>query len=342
MRTDAIEEVTAMRRDVNDTLVFVRVVQEGSFTAAAHALQIPKTTISRRVLELEKHVGAQLLRRTTRKLSVTEAGAIYYEHCRGIAATLEHAEGEVHKLRDGPRGWLRLTMPYSFGVDWIAPLLPGFRTRYPDVKIEIVASHATLDLVESEIDIALRLGELPDSSLVARRLASFPSGAFASPAYVKRAGLPPSPEQLCDHRTLTLHQARRDVGYVWPMRKGTGKPRGFIVHPRHRRERSIFPASRAAAGRRNFPGDGDEHGARREGAPAGARASRVVGTAAGAERPVVTRAFAVAEGAGVHCLPEGATALPFGRLTRGRLRLIHHCGRVSGRTFAVTNVGSSS
>jgi DNA-binding transcriptional LysR family regulator len=231
MRTDAIEEVTAMRRDVNDTLVFVRVVQEGSFTAAAHALQIPKTTVSRRVLELEKHVGAQLLRRTTRKLSVTEAGAIYYENCRGIAATLEHAEGEVHKLRDGPRGWLRLTMPYSFGVDWIAPLLPGFRARYPDVKIEIVASHATLDLVESEIDIALRLGELPDSSLVARRLASFPSGTFASPAYVKRAGLPQSPEQLCEHRTLTLHQARRDVGYVWPMRKGTGKPRGFLVHP---------------------------------------------------------------------------------------------------------------
>lgn len=230
MCTDAIEEIAAMRRDVNDTLVFVRVVQEGSFTAAAHALQIPKTTVSRRVLELEKHVGAQLLRRTTRKLSLTEAGAIYYEHCRGIAATLEHAEGEVHKLRDGPRGWLRLTMPYSFGVDWIAPLLPGFRARYPDVKIEIVASHATLDLVESEIDIALRLGELPDSSLVARRLASFPSGAFASPAYVKRAGLPhrrsncaTTAHSRCIRRVVTW-------GMCGPCARARASRAGF-VHP---------------------------------------------------------------------------------------------------------------
>jgi len=125
-----------------------------------------------------------LLRRTTRKLSVTEAGAIYYEHCRGIAATLEHAEEEVHKLRDGPRGWLRLTMPYSFGVDWIAPLLPGFRARYPDVKIEIVASHATLDLVESEIDIALRLGyDSPGAfaTMFRKHFGQTPSQFFAEP-----------------------------------------------------------------------------------------------------------------------------------------------------------------
>ena len=220
-----------MARDVNDTLVFVRVVQEGSFTAAAHALQMPKTTVSRRVLELEKYVGAQLLRRTTRKLSLTEAGAIYFEQCRGIGATLEAAEGAVHKLRDGPRGWLRVTMPYSFGVDWFAPLLPGFRSRYPEVRLEILASHATLDLVQDEIDLALRLGELPDSSLVARRLASFPSGTFASPAYLKRAGVPAVPEDLRNHRTLALHQARRDVGYVWPLRKDGGKPRGYLIDP---------------------------------------------------------------------------------------------------------------
>lgn len=220
-----------MARDVNDTLVFVRVVQEGSFTSAAHALQMPKTTVSRRVYELEKYVGAQLLRRTTRKLSLTEAGAIYFEQCRGIPATLEAGELAVHRLRDGPRGWLRVTMPYSFGVEWFAPLLPGFRARYPDVRLEIVASHATLDLVRDEIDVALRLGELPDSSLVARKLASFPSGVFASPTYLKRAGVPEAPEDLRNHQTLTLHQARRDVGYVWPLRKGSGKPRGYLVDP---------------------------------------------------------------------------------------------------------------
>jgi DNA-binding transcriptional LysR family regulator len=220
-----------MARDLNDTLVFVRVVQEGSFTSAARALQIPKTTVSRRVYELEKYMGAQLLRRTTRKLSLTEAGAIYFEQCRSIGSTLEAAEGAVHQLRDGPRGWLRVTMPYSFGVSWFAPLLPGFRANYPDVKLEILASHATLDLVEDEIDIALRLGELPDSSLVARRLASFPSGTFASPAYLRRAGAPETPEALRDHSTLALHQARRDVGYVWPLRKASGKPRGYLIDP---------------------------------------------------------------------------------------------------------------
>ena len=99
-----VEGTLIMARDMNDTLVFVRVVQEGSFTAAARALQIPKTTVSRRVYELEKYMGAQLLRRTTRKLSLTEAGAIYFEQCRSIASTLEAAEGAVHQLRDGPRG----------------------------------------------------------------------------------------------------------------------------------------------------------------------------------------------------------------------------------------------
>ena len=226
-----LETAVPMARDMNDTLVFVRVVQEGSFTAAAHALQMPKTTVSRRVYELEKYVGSQLLRRTTRKLSLTEAGAIYFEQCRGIAGTLEAAESAVHRLRDGPRGWLRVTMPYSFGVDWFAPLLPGFRARYPDVKLEILASHATLDLVQDEIDVALRLGELPDSSLVARRLASFPSGTFVSPLYLKRSGTPEMPESLRDHQTLALHQARRDVGYVWPLRKGSGKHRAYLINP---------------------------------------------------------------------------------------------------------------
>jgi DNA-binding transcriptional LysR family regulator len=226
-----VEGTLIMARDMNDTLVFVRVVQEGSFTAAARALQIPKTTVSRRVYELEKYMGAQLLRRTTRKLSLTEAGAIYFEQCRSIASTLEAAEGAVQQLRDGPRGWLRVTMPYSFGVSWFAPLLPGFRAIYPDVRLEIVASHATLDLVDAEIDIALRLGELPDSSLVARRLASFPSSMFASPAYLRHAGAPETPEALRDHPTLALHQARRDVGYVWPLRRGSGKPRGYLIDP---------------------------------------------------------------------------------------------------------------
>ncbi|RON50150.1 LysR family transcriptional regulator [Pseudomonas frederiksbergensis] len=217
-----------MIRDLNDTLVFVRVVRLGSFTAAAQALQIPKTTVSRRVRELEQAMGVQLLRRTTRQLSLTEAGAVYYEQCKDIAATLEHAELAVHQLRDGPRGWLRVTVPYSFGVSWFAPLVAGFRRAYPEIKLEILASHVPLDLVAQEIDVALRLGALPDSSLVARRLASYATGIYAAPGYIKR---PATPDELIEHRTLVLNQARRDVGYVWPLRKSGAKLRNYLVEP---------------------------------------------------------------------------------------------------------------
>ncbi|WP_392887809.1 LysR substrate-binding domain-containing protein [Pseudomonas migulae] len=220
-----------MIRDLNDTLVFVRVVRLGSFTAAAHALQIPKTTVSRRVRELEQAIGVQLLRRTTRQLSLTEAGAVYFDQCKDIASTLEHAELAVHQLRDGPRGWLRVTVPYSFGVSWFAPLVSGFRQAYPEIKLEILASHVPLDLVADEIDVALRLGALPDSSLIARRLASYATGIYAAPDYLARHGQPTTPEELIEHRALVLHQARRDVGYVWPMRRTGAKFRHYQVEP---------------------------------------------------------------------------------------------------------------
>lgn len=220
-----------MIRDLNDTLVFVCVVRLGSFTAAAHALQIPKTTVSRRVRELEQAIGVQLLRRTTRQLSLTEAGAVYYEQCKSIADTLEHAERAVHQLRDGPRGWLRVTVPFSFGVSWFAPLLAGFRQAYPEIRLEILASHVPLDLVGEEIDVALRLGALPDSSLIARRLASFATGIYVAPEYLARHGAPQTPEELLHRQTLTLHQARRDVGYVWPLRREGGRLRDYRVEP---------------------------------------------------------------------------------------------------------------
>ena len=220
-----------MIRDLNDTLVFVRVVRLGSFTAAAHALQIPKTTVSRRVRELEQAIGVQLLRRTTRQLSLTEAGAVYFDQCKDIATTLEHAELAVHQLRDDPRGWLRVTVPYSFGVSWFSPLVAGFRQAYPHIRLEILASHVPLDLVGEEVDVALRLGALPDSSLVARRLASYATGLYAAPEYIERHGLPATPDELLQHRTLVLHQARRDVGYVWPLRKAGAKMRSYRVEP---------------------------------------------------------------------------------------------------------------
>lgn len=209
-----------MTRDLNDTLIFVRVVEHGSFISAARSLRLPKTTVSRKVQELEVRLGAQLLHRTTRKLGLTEAGSIYFEHSQRIARELDEAESAVGQLQSGPRGWLRFTVPYSLGIDKVAPLLGEFRARHPEVRVEMMMSNEPLDLIDKEIDVALRVGNLPDSSLVARRLAVFRSQVFASPEYIRRHGEPLHPDDVQHHATLAMHKARRNGGFVWTLGNG--------------------------------------------------------------------------------------------------------------------------
>jgi DNA-binding transcriptional LysR family regulator len=210
-----------MSRDLNDTLVFVKVVEHGSFVSAARALRLPKTTVSRKVQDLETRLGAQLLHRTTRKLGLTEAGNIYFEHSQRIARELDEAESAVSELQGGPRGWLRLTAPYSLGITWIAPLLGEFRARHPEVRVDMVLSNESLDLIDKEIDVALRIGNLPDSSLVARRLTVFRTQVYASPIYLARHGEPLHPDDLQHHQTLALDKYRRNGdGFVWSLSDG--------------------------------------------------------------------------------------------------------------------------
>ena len=207
-----------MTRDLNDTLVFVKVVEHGSFISAAKALRLPKTTVSRKVADLETRLGAQLLHRTTRKLGLTEAGNVYFEHCQRIARELDEAESAVGQLQSGPRGWLRITAPYSLGTTWIAPLLGEFHARHPEVRIEMVLSNEPLDLIEKEIDVALRVGNLPDSNLVARRLSVFQTQVYASPAYIEKYGEPLHPDDLQHHRTLAMQKNRHSNGsFTWPL-----------------------------------------------------------------------------------------------------------------------------
>ena len=209
-----------MSSDLNDTLIFVKVVELGSFIAAANALRLPKTTVSRKVQELEARLGAQLLHRTTRKLGLSEAGGVYYEHCQRIARDLEEAESAVGQLQAGPRGWLRFSAPYSAGIAWIAPLLGQFHARHPEVRVEMSLSNEQVDLIDGEVDLALRIGNLPDSNLVARRLAVFRTQVYASPAYIERYGEPLHPDDLQHHRTLGLQKARRNGHYYWPLGDG--------------------------------------------------------------------------------------------------------------------------
>lgn len=211
-----------MSRDLNDTLIFVKVVEQGSFIAAARTLRLPKTTVSRKVQELETRLGAQLLHRTTRKLGLTEAGNIYFEHCQRIARELAEAESAVGQLQGGPRGWLRVTAPYSFGIERIAPLLGEFHARHPEVRVEMLLTNEPLDIIDKEIDIALRVGQLPDSNLVARKLATLRTQIFGSADYLKKHGEPLHPDDLQHHRALAMSKQRRNGSFYWPLDDGSG------------------------------------------------------------------------------------------------------------------------
>lgn len=212
-----------MAFDLNDTLIFVKVVEQGSFTAAARALGLPKTTVSRKVQELEARLGAQLLNRTTRRLGLTEAGSVYYEHCQNIARELDEAESAVGQLQGGPRGWLRFSAPYSIGIAWITPLLGEFHARYPEVRLDMHLTNEPVDVIGGEIDMALRAGPLPDSSLVARRLATFRTQVFASPRYIERHGEPLHPDELRHHRVIAVrkHYHAHPSRITWPLSDGT-------------------------------------------------------------------------------------------------------------------------
>ena len=209
-----------MARDLNDTLVFVKVVEQGSFIAAARTLRLPKTTVSRKVQELEARLGAQLLHRTTRKLGLTEAGNVYYEHSQRIARELDEAESAVSQLQGGPRGWLRITAPYSLGIERIAPLLGEFHARHPEVRVEMLLANESLDMIDKELDVALRIGNLPDSNLIARKLTVLRTQVYASPAYLERHGEPLHPDELQHHRTLSYAKFRRNGVHLWPLADG--------------------------------------------------------------------------------------------------------------------------
>jgi DNA-binding transcriptional LysR family regulator len=207
--------------DLNEAVMFVTVVERGGFTAAARALGIPKTTLSRKIQALEDRIGSMLLKRTTRSIGLTESGQLYYAHCARLPRVLEDAEAAVIQLSGAPRGWLRVTAPYTLGAQLIVPLVPEFMTRYPDVRLEMQLSNEIVDLVASDLDVALRVGALGDSRLVARLLARYTTHVYASPKYLARYGEPLEPADVVHHRALALSQHRHHGRYVWTLADGT-------------------------------------------------------------------------------------------------------------------------
>src|SRR5215813_10384059 len=181
---------------------FVRVAECGSFSQAAQRLHASKSVVSRQVGALEADLGVRLLHRTTRALTLTEAGRSYFERASRILADLEEANASVGQLQAAPRGRLRVSAPMSFGFLHLGPAVPDFLDRYPDVDIELVMNDRYVDLVDEGFDMAVRIGRLEDSSLVARKLAPARRTVCAAPAYLQTRGTPVSPDDLEAHECL--------------------------------------------------------------------------------------------------------------------------------------------
>jgi DNA-binding transcriptional LysR family regulator len=179
--------------------VFAQVVESRSFTAAAQRLGMSKAAVSKQVSRLEERLGARLLNRTTRRLSLTEIGAAFYERCARIVAEAEEAELAVTRLHAAPRGTLRVDAPVSFGLQYLAPILPAFMAQNPELSVDLTFNDRFVDLVEEGYDVAVRIARLPDSSLVARKLSESRALVCAAPGYWQRRGRPVHPADLAAH-----------------------------------------------------------------------------------------------------------------------------------------------
>ena len=182
--------------------VFARVVEVSSFSAAARRLGLSKAAVSKHVARLERVLGVRLLNRTTRKLSLTEVGQAFYEHCARVVAEVEAAELAVSRLRSEPRGVLKLTAPAAFGHLHVAPAIPDFLDRHPELTVQMVMNDRVVDLAEEGCDVAIRMTNEPAGNLVARRLAPIRWVVCAAPQYLQRRGTPQFPQDLAQHNCL--------------------------------------------------------------------------------------------------------------------------------------------
>ncbi len=190
--------------DVAALQLFVRVVEAGSFSAAARALGMTPSNVSRQISQLETDLGMRLFHRTTRKQNLSEAGDVYYRAAKRIVTDIAAARDAVVQLADAPSGDLHITAEADLAAALIAPVLPDFLFRYPQVQVRLSMSPAIIDLVDSGVDLAVRVGHLEDSSLIARRIAMSRSQLYASPRYLARNGIPLHPKDIEQHDCLSF------------------------------------------------------------------------------------------------------------------------------------------
>lgn len=193
---------------LTDIAAFVRVVEHGSFTAAADSLEVSKAVVSKYISRLEQRLGARLLHRTTRRLTLTEAGDALFRRSAAALTELGEAEQDVAQLAGAPRGRLRVTAPTYFGSVMLAPMIKDFRIRYPEISLDLNLDDRIVDLVKERFDMAIRISRMADSSLVSRRLAPCPQIVVGSPAYFRMRGVPKTPAALTEHDCLSYSLLR--------------------------------------------------------------------------------------------------------------------------------------
>lgn len=204
-----------MNDHLSSLRLFVRVARRGSFSAGGRELNIPQPTVSRTISNLERRMGAALFTRTTRAVTLTEAGADFLARIEPILGALDEAEYAVRGTGE-LRGVLRVGLSSTFAIREIAPRLPSFMERHPALRVELLADDTRQNFVSESIDIGLRLGSLPDSTAVARRIATWQRVVVASPAYLKRAGVPQTPADLAAHSVIV---GPSRIGPAWTFRK---------------------------------------------------------------------------------------------------------------------------
>lgn len=192
--------------DLNEMAIFVHVVKAGSFTKAAKNLGLPKSTVSRKITQLEERLSVRLIQRTTRSLRLTDTGSAYFAQCERILAEIEEANIAVTQMQNTPSGLLRITAPVLFGSTVLSSLVAEYMELHPLVSIDIILSDQNLDLIQDGIDMAFRIGQLEDSSLIGRHLGDVRGMLCASPDYLTKQPAPTHPDQIQEHTLLTFHQ----------------------------------------------------------------------------------------------------------------------------------------
>lgn len=205
-----LDRIDAMR-------LFIRVADAGSFSRAASDLELGQPTVSRRVQDLEESLGTTLFLRTTRALSLTEAGTRFYRRATDILTEYDEAEAEARGFEHAPVGLLRLSSSHSFGRRVVAPLLPGFLATWPQIRVDLISDDALTDLVAEGVDLAFRLGEMRDSSLMAKKLGEASQVLWASQAYIDRRGAPQHPSELAAHDAVVFRHTRQTI---WELTDG--------------------------------------------------------------------------------------------------------------------------